>query len=95
VAINPPGVGLIMPVMPILLLKMDVPTLSEAAAVGGMLSLVFAAMQFLFVPLLGRVDPRDPKASGRDADGDPWPSLNAAAFIGVGTVSPFTLYPTG
>ncbi len=55
VAINSLGIGLIIPVMPSLLLKMGVPSLSEAAAIGGMLSLVFAAMQFLFAPLLGRL----------------------------------------
>ena len=58
VAINSLGIGLILPVMPSLLLEMGVPDLSEAAAIGGMLSLVFAAMQFLFAPLLGRLSDR-------------------------------------
>ena len=58
VAINSLGIGLILPVMPNLLLEMGLPDLSEAAAIGGMLSLVFAAMQFLFAPLLGRLSDR-------------------------------------
>ena len=58
VAINSLGIGLIIPVMPSLLLEMGLPSLSEAAAIGGMLSLVFAAMQFLFAPLLGRISDR-------------------------------------
>ncbi len=55
VAINALGIGLIIPVMPDLLLEMGIPSLSEAAAIGGILSLVFAGMQFLFSPLLGRL----------------------------------------
>lgn len=58
VAINALGIGLILPVMPSLLLEMGAPSLSEAAAIGGMLSLVFAAMQFLCGPLLGRLSDR-------------------------------------
>lgn len=58
VAINALGIGLILPVMPSLLLDMGVPSLSQAAAIGGMLSLVFAAMQFLCAPLLGRLSDR-------------------------------------
>ena len=58
VAINSLGIGLILPVMPSLLLEMGLPDLSDAAAIGGMLSLVFAAMQFLFAPLLGRLSDR-------------------------------------
>lgn len=58
VAINSLGIGLIIPVMPSLLLELGVPSLSDAAQIGGMLSLVFAAMQFLFAPLLGRTSDR-------------------------------------
>jgi DHA1 family tetracycline resistance protein-like MFS transporter len=58
VAINALGIGLVIPVMPGLLLEMGVPNLAEAASIGGMLSLVFAAMQFLCAPLLGRLSDR-------------------------------------
>jgi len=58
VAINALGIGLIIPVMPALLLEMGIPTLSEAAVIGGLLSLVFAGMQFLFAPLLGKLSDR-------------------------------------
>lgn len=58
VAINSLGIGLIIPVMPVLLLEMGVPTLAEAASIGGMLSLVFALMQFLFAPMIGRLSDR-------------------------------------
>ena len=58
VAINSLGIGLILPVMPSLLLEMGTENLSDAAAIGGLLSLVFAAMQFLFAPLLGRLSDR-------------------------------------
>ena len=52
-ALNAMGFGLIMPVMPDLLADLGLGRVSRAAAVGGLLSLVFALMQFLFSPLLG------------------------------------------
>jgi len=53
VAINSLGIGLIFPVMPELLQQVGEVDISEAAAIGGLLSLSFAAMQVLFGPLLG------------------------------------------
>jgi DHA1 family tetracycline resistance protein-like MFS transporter len=52
------GFGLIMPVMPALLREIgDIP-LSDAALVGGVLSTVFAVMQFLCGPLIGSISDR-------------------------------------
>ena len=58
VAINSLGIGLIIPVMPALLLETGVPTIAEAASIGGLMSLSFALMQFLFGPVLGRLSDR-------------------------------------
>jgi DHA1 family tetracycline resistance protein-like MFS transporter len=58
VALNSLGIGLVLPVMPTLLLDMGVPSVAQAAAIGGLLSLVFASMQFLFGPLLGSLSDR-------------------------------------
>lgn len=56
--LNTMGLGLIMPVMPALLADFGKVNVAEAAAIGGALSLVFAAMQFLFSPLLGALSDR-------------------------------------
>lgn len=53
VAINSLGIGLIFPVMPELLQQVGNVDIAKAAAIGGLLSLCFAAMQVLFGPLLG------------------------------------------
>ena len=53
VAINALGIGLILPVMPDLLKQVGEVDIARAAAIGGFLSLAFAAMQVLFGPLLG------------------------------------------
>ncbi|MEM1360663.1 MAG: MFS transporter [Pseudomonadota bacterium] len=58
VALNALGIGLIIPVMPALLLEMGVPSVAQAASIGGLLSLVFALMQFLFGPMLGSLSDR-------------------------------------
>ena len=55
VAINSLGIGLILPVMPDLLQQVGQVDIARAAAIGGFLSLVFAAMQVLFGPLLGAI----------------------------------------
>ena len=53
VALNALGIGLIIPVMPGLLQQVGDVDIAQAAAIGGYLSLSFAAMQVLFAPLLG------------------------------------------
>ncbi len=58
VVIDAIGIGLIMPVMPSLLLDLGGSTLANAAIWGGILSTVFAAMQFLFGPLVGNLSDR-------------------------------------
>jgi DHA1 family tetracycline resistance protein-like MFS transporter len=52
------GIGLIMPVMPDLLLEVQGGSLANAALWGGVLSTVFAVMQFLFGPVLGNLSDR-------------------------------------
>ncbi|WP_291735607.1 MFS transporter, partial [Leisingera sp. F5] len=47
------GIGLIMPVMPGLITEVQGGSLAQAAVWGGVLSTVFAVMQFLFSPILG------------------------------------------
>ncbi|MCF6431529.1 TCR/Tet family MFS transporter [Leisingera sp. MMG026] len=53
VMIDAMGIGLIMPVMPGLITGVQGGTLAQAAVWGGVLSTVFAVMQFLFSPVLG------------------------------------------
>lgn len=52
------GIGLIMPVMPDLLREVDGGDLGDAAIWGGILATVFAAMQFLFGPVVGSLSDR-------------------------------------
>ena len=52
------GVGLIFPVMPDLIREVHGGDISNAAIWGGVLATVFAAMQFLFGPLLGSISDR-------------------------------------
>ncbi len=52
------GIGLIMPVMPDLLREVRGGDLSNAAIWGGVLTTAYAAMQFLFSPLIGNVSDR-------------------------------------
>lgn len=52
------GIGLIVPVMPDLIREVNGGDLSQAALWGGLLSAVFAAMQFLFSPALGGISDR-------------------------------------
>lgn len=58
VTLNSIGIGLIFPVMPKLMQDLGQTSISDAAAWGGALSLVFALMQFLFGPLLGNLSDR-------------------------------------
>ncbi|WP_417211049.1 TCR/Tet family MFS transporter [Antarctobacter sp.] len=55
VTLNAMGIGLILPVIPDLIRDVTGQPLSEAALIGGLLSTVFAAMQFLFAPFMGRL----------------------------------------
>ena len=58
VMIDAIGIGLIMPVMPDLLQDLGGGSLANAAIWGGILSTVFAGMQFLFGPLVGNLSDR-------------------------------------
>ena len=58
VVIDAMGIGLIMPVMPALLEEIGGGTVADAAIWGGILSTVFAVMQFLFAPLIGALSDR-------------------------------------
>ncbi|SDG40071.1 MFS transporter, DHA1 family, tetracycline resistance protein [Sulfitobacter delicatus] len=58
VMIDAMGVGLILPVMPDLIREVRGGDLSEAALWGGVLATSFAAMQFLFGPVLGGLSDR-------------------------------------
>jgi len=49
------GIGLIVPVMPNLIREVSALNMADAAFVGGLLTFSFAAMQFLFGPLLGNL----------------------------------------
>ncbi len=52
------GVGLIMPVMPELIIEVEGGTMATAALWGGVLSTVFAIMQFGFSPVIGNLSDR-------------------------------------
>lgn len=52
------GIGLIMPVMPDLIISLGGTDLSRAAVWGGLLSAIFAVMQFLFGPVIGSLSDR-------------------------------------
>ncbi|MFY0692481.1 MAG: TCR/Tet family MFS transporter [Paracoccaceae bacterium] len=52
------GIGLILPVMPELIMEVRGSDISEAAIWGGILSAVFAVMQFLFSPTIGSLSDR-------------------------------------
>jgi DHA1 family tetracycline resistance protein-like MFS transporter len=57
-AIDAMGIGLILPVMPRLLEEVTGGTLAQAALWGGILSTLFAVMQFLFGPTVGALSDR-------------------------------------
>jgi DHA1 family tetracycline resistance protein-like MFS transporter len=52
------GIGIIMPVLPTFLQELTGANVSEAAVEGGWLFFVYAAMQFLFAPLIGNLSDR-------------------------------------
>ncbi len=55
VMIDAMGIGLVLPIMPQLIVEVQGGTLADAALWGGVLSTAFAAMQFLFGPVLGNL----------------------------------------
>jgi DHA1 family tetracycline resistance protein-like MFS transporter len=58
VMIDAMGIGLMVPVMPGLIREVNGGTLAQAALWGGLLSTIFAAMQFLCAPALGGLSDR-------------------------------------
>jgi DHA1 family tetracycline resistance protein-like MFS transporter len=56
--VNAMGIGLILPVMPDLLTGIQGGTLGNAAMWGGILTAIFAVMQFLFGPVVGALSDR-------------------------------------
>lgn len=58
VSLDSIGIGIIMPVMPMLLIELGATDLSQAAIWGGVLATVFAVMQFLFGPTIGNLSDR-------------------------------------
>ncbi|WP_137702945.1 TCR/Tet family MFS transporter [Marimonas lutisalis] len=58
VVLDAMGIGLIMPVMPALIAEIDGGSIAQAAIWGGILSTVFAVMQFLFGPIIGALSDR-------------------------------------
>ena len=52
------GLGLIIPVLPSLITELTGETLSNAARYGGWLTFIYAAMQFMFAPVLGGLSDR-------------------------------------
>ena len=55
VLIDAMGIGLIMPIMPDLIREVEGGTLADAALWGGVLTTVFAVMQFLCAPIIGNL----------------------------------------
>ncbi len=58
VVLDAMGIGLILPVMPELIMTVRGADISQAAIWGGILSMSFAVMQFLFSPTLGNLSDR-------------------------------------
>jgi len=58
VFIDTAGVGLILPVLPQLIMKLTDTTLDRAAELGGWLLFTYAVMQFLFAPVIGGLSDR-------------------------------------
>jgi MFS transporter, DHA1 family, tetracycline resistance protein len=58
VFIDMAGIGLIMPVMPSLIMGISHVSVDRAAEIGGLLLFAYAAMQFLFAPVIGGLSDR-------------------------------------
>lgn len=56
--LNAMAFGIIIPVTPELVTRLSGATLAQATAIGGMLSVTFAAFQFLFSPIVGNLSDR-------------------------------------
>jgi MFS transporter, DHA1 family, tetracycline resistance protein len=52
------GIGIIIPVMPDLIMKLGHATNAEASIIGNLMLAVFGAMQFLFAPVIGNLSDR-------------------------------------
>jgi len=52
------GIGIIIPIAPQLIMELSQLTLAEAAPIAGWLTLAYAAMQFVFSPILGNLSDR-------------------------------------
>ena len=52
------GLGIIIPVLPSLILELTGGTLSDASRYGGLMLLAYAAMQFIFAPIIGGLSDR-------------------------------------
>lgn len=57
-ALDAMGIGLILPVMPDLIASLEGSTISQAAVWGGLLTTIFAVMQFIFGPIVGSLSDR-------------------------------------
>ncbi|MBI1286167.1 MAG: MFS transporter [Flavobacteriales bacterium] len=58
VAVDMIGIGIIIPVIPQLIGNVAQVSLSEAAAIGGMMMMVYSGMQFFFAPVMGELSDR-------------------------------------
>lgn len=58
IVIDSMGIGIIMPVMPDLILELEGGSIGEAALWGGVLTTLFAVMQFLCGPVVGNLSDR-------------------------------------
>lgn len=58
VAVDMIGIGIIIPVIPQLIGNVAEVSLSEAAAIGGLMMMVFSGMQFFFAPVMGELSDR-------------------------------------
>lgn len=56
--INSVGFGIVIPSFPQLIMSLGDASLSEATAIGGLLSLVYALFQFIFGPIMGNLSDR-------------------------------------
>ena len=58
IVIDSMGIGIIMPVMPDLILELEGGSVGEAALWGGVLTTLYAVMQFIFGPVVGNLSDR-------------------------------------
>jgi MFS transporter, DHA1 family, tetracycline resistance protein len=58
IVINAMGFGIIIPVMPTLVMELSGEGIDRATAIGGQLAFAYAAMQFVFSPIIGNLSDR-------------------------------------